>query len=65
MLMNKIFLIFIFLLLIFNIVRTDNCEGGNEFTDAQCRDLTIQNSSPAENYICVKGESGCVEKLKC
>ena len=64
-LMNKIILIFIFLSLIFNIVRTDNCEGGNDFTDAQCRELTIQNNSPAENYICVKGESGCEEKLKC
>ena len=64
-LMNKIFLIFIFLSLIFNIVRTDNCEGGNDFTDAQCRELTIQNNNPAENYICVKGESGCEEKLKC
>ncbi len=63
--MNKIILIFIFLLLIFNIVRANDCEGGEGFTDAQCRELTIKIGDPPAHYICIKGESVCEEKLKC
>ena len=62
--MNKIF-VYLLLSLLLNVILTETCESkaeDAEISDDDCRKLTAADQ---ENNICVKGASGCEEKLLC
>ena len=62
--MNKIF-VYLLLSLLFNAILTETCEEKKEdgtMSDDGCRELSTTNQ---EDNICVKGASGCEEKLLC